>query len=106
MIDVPKTVLEIKLPQETFKSPLAMELVLNAIHNTADGNWWAQFIKGEMRPWYSLEMVSFGGQVKFMIWTEDRRKARLISALYSQFPNISVQEVDDYARAVYLTPKK
>lgn len=106
MIDVPKTVLEIKLPQETFKSPLAMELVLNAIHNTADGNWWAQFIKGEMRPWYSLEMVSFGGQVKFMIWTEDRRKAGLISALYSQFPNISVQEVDDYARSVYFDPEK
>ncbi len=106
MVEVPKIVLEIKLPQETMKSPLAVELVLNAMHNTADGNWWAQYVKGEMRPWYSLELVSFGGQVKFMVWTEARRKDGLIAALYSQFPNISVQEVEDYARLVEFDPEK
>lgn len=100
------TVLELHLPKETFKSPVAMEVFLNSLHNTADGSEFAQFWKGETRPWYSLEMISVEGQVKFLIWTEDRRKANLISALYSQFPGIEVHETPDYAKTVYFDPDK
>ncbi len=98
-------VLEIKLPKDTFKSPLAMEVFLTALHNTADGNWYAQFWKGETRPWYSLELVSIEGQVKYMMWMEERRKTNLVSALYSQFPGIEVYEREDYARSVHFDPK-
>src|SRR3989344_4942908 len=40
-------VLEVKLPKEMHKSPKAMELFLHSVHNTADGNWILQYIKGE-----------------------------------------------------------
>jgi hypothetical protein len=98
------TVLELKLPKDTFKSPLAMEVFLNSLHNTSDGSLYAQYWKGETRPWYSLEIVSIEGQVKFFIWTEDRRKAGLMSALYSQFPQIEVYERGDYTRGVHYDP--
>lgn len=100
------TVLELKLPKDTFKSPLAMETVLHAIHNTADGSPYAMYWRGETRPWYSLEIVSVEGQVKFMIWTEDRRKNNLMSALYSQYPGIEITEIDDYAKSVHYDPKE
>ncbi len=95
------TVLEIKLPKDTFKSPLAMEIFLQALHNTSDGSNFAQYWKGETRPWYSLEVVSIEGRVKFYIWTEDRRKRGVMNALYSQFPGAEVHESGDYAQSVH-----
>lgn len=99
------TVLELRLPKDTFKSPLAMESVLLAIHNTADGSPYAQYWKGETRPWYSLELVSVEGKVKFFIWTEDRRKGGIMAALYSQYPGIEIMEREDYAKSVHYDPK-
>ncbi len=100
------TVLELRLPKDTFKSPLSMETVLHAIHNTSDGSHYAQFWKGETRPWYSLEIMSVEGAVKFMIWTEDRRKSNLMSALYAQYPGIEISEREDYAKSVQYDPKE
>ncbi len=99
------SVFEIRLPKETNKSPLAMELFLHALHNTSDGGWIAQFWKGETRPWYSLELVSVEGKIKFYIWSEDARKIGLMSALYAQFPGIEVHEVEDYTKGVNYDPK-
>ena len=98
------SVLELKLPKDTFKSPLAMELVLQAIHNTSDGSKYVQYWKGESRPYYSLEIISIGGQVKFLMWGEDRRKVGTMNALYSQFPGIEIREIDDYSRTVHYDP--
>ncbi len=99
------TVLELKLPKETTKSPLAMEIFLNSLHNTSDGSLYTQYWKGETRPWYSLEIASVEGQVKFYIWGEDRRKKNVITALYSQFPEMEIREVEDYAKSVHFDPK-
>ncbi len=98
--------MEIRLPKEMSKSPLAMEVFLNALHNTSDGSNIAQFWKGEKRPSYSLELASIEGVVKFIIRTEDRRKSGVMSALYSQFPGIEVHEVEDYTKGVYFDPKE
>jgi len=100
------TLLEIKLPKEMSKSPLAMEVFLGSLHNTSDGSNFAQFWKGEIRPQYSLEIVSVEGVVKFFIRTEDRRKNNLMSALYSQFPGIEVHEVPDYTFGVRFDPEE
>jgi len=99
-------ILEVKLPRESFRSPLAMELVLNALHNTSDGGFYSQYWKGEKRPGYSLEIISVEGVVKFLIRTEDQRKNSVMVALYSQFPGIEVQEVPDYTRGVQFNPKE
>jgi hypothetical protein len=97
--------LEIRLPKEMFKSPLAMETVLHSIHNTSDGSEYAQYWKGEYRPYYSFEIISIEGQIKFLVWTEDRRKSNLMSAFYSQYPGIEIIELEDYSRSVHLDPK-
>ena len=99
------TLVELKLPKDVFKSPLAMEVVFQAIHNTANGNAFAQFWKGEYRPFCSFEIISVEGQVKFFAWVEDRRKLGLISAFYSQYPGIEITEVSDYAQSVHFDPK-
>lgn len=97
--------LELKLPKETIKSPLAMENFLTSLHNTSDGGWSAKYWKGDLRPQYSLELISVEGQVKFYIRTEDRRKTGVMSALYAQFPGIEVTEKEDYTKGVVFDPK-
>jgi hypothetical protein len=99
------TLLELRLPKDVFKSPLAMEVVFQAIHNTANGSAFGQYWKGEYRPFYSFEIASVEGQVKFYIWTEDRRKTGVMSALYSQYPGIEISEANDYAHDVNFDPK-
>lgn len=100
-------VLEIKLPKEIFKSPAAMELVLSAMHQTADeGNWYQKYWLGQTRSWFSLELVSQGGQIRFFIWMRKKYKNSLEGHLYSQFPGIEVYEVEDYAKEVYFDPAK
>ena len=98
-------VLEIKLPKDLFKSPLAMEMFLNSFHNPTDGNWYKQLWLGETRPWASLELVSVEGQVKFFIWLRESAKANAQTALYANFPGIEVYEREDYARSVHYDPK-
>lgn len=98
-------VLEIRLPREIHKSPLAMELVLNALHNSSDGGKFAQYWKGEKRPAYSFEIASIEGVVKFYVRTEDRRKSGVMSAFYSQYPGIEIHEVEDYTKGVFFDPK-
>ena len=61
--------LEVKLPREITKPPLAMELLLNVFYQTSKGKWFDWYFKGRVRDWFSLEMVSLGGAVKFFIRT-------------------------------------
>ncbi len=100
------TLLDIRLPKDMLKSPLAMEVFLNSLHNTADGSNFAKYWKGEKRPTYSLELISVEGNVKFIIRTEERRKAGVMSALYSQFPEIEIHEIPDYTMGVNFDPKE
>ena len=99
--------LEIRLPRDQFKSPLAMELFLTALHQTGlEGNWYVKHWVGSTRAWFSLEMVSVEGQVKFYIWTRAGNRSFIETSLYAQFPGIEVHEANDYAKSVHFSPEK
>ncbi|MFA6050342.1 MAG: hypothetical protein WC761_04060 [Candidatus Paceibacterota bacterium] len=104
----PTVLLEIKLPQEMLKSPLAMELFLTALYQTkGEGTWIARLVHGKVRPWFSLELMSDGGVVKFYIWTWTFWRQLIETQLYSQFPNIEVNEAkEDYALKFHFNPNK
>jgi hypothetical protein len=59
--------LEIKIPRDMFKSPLAMEIFLNTLYSTGVGTLIDVYLKGRVRNWFSLELVSTGGDVHFYI---------------------------------------
>lgn len=96
------TLLEITLPRELLKSPLAMELFLTSLYQTkGEGTWISKYIDGKVRPWFSLEIVSTAGNVHFYIWTWEFWKRVIESQLYAQFPDIEVKTVEDYASKVH-----
>ena len=100
------TLLEIKVPRELPRSPQAMELFLHTLHQAGVGNLVDVYGKGRVRSWFSLELVSIEGSVRFFVWTHKKFKGLVESQLYAQFPDIEVYEVADYAKGVHHDPEK
>ncbi len=100
--------LEIRMPKEINKTPTAMELFLNSLFQTGgEATFIDRIWKGKTRPWFSLEIASIEGQVRFFIWTRAYWKPLILSQIYAQYPNVEVDEVQDYTDAVpYFDPAK
>jgi hypothetical protein len=98
--------LEIKLPREIKKTPLAMELVLNGIWEDVNGTMTDVFIDGRVRDWFSLEIVSIGGEVKFFIWLLPRWRNILESRIYAEYPGVEIFEAKDYSLPLVYDPIK
>ncbi len=95
------TLIEIKPPQDVFKSPLAMELVLNSLYAGAQGgDWVTKYWKGEVSLWYSLEIVSIDGKVRFFIRLPQKFKKMVEAQIYAQYPQAEISEVEDYTENV------
>ncbi len=95
-------ILEIKIPKDVFKSPAAMELFLaNALHQTSGmGTWVQKYWLGNVYTWFSLEIISIEGSVKFFIRAEKRWRRLIEAQLYAQYPNIEIKESSDYVENV------
>ncbi len=94
-------VIEIRIPKNIDKSPLAMELVLQAMHQPFKRpREWDQITKGKYNSWFSLEMVSAEGAVRFFMYVPKDFVKLVSTHLYSQYPDVEVREVDDYTSRV------
>lgn len=98
-----RVTLEIKIPQDVFKSPEAMELVLIQLYQTAaPDNHIQTYIDGKYPPTMSLEMVSRFGDVKFYVNVPRKKYKNMVETqLYAQYPGIEVHELDiDYTAEI------
>jgi hypothetical protein len=96
--------LEIRIPREMSKSPAAMEVVLSGIYEPVVGPLTDVYFTGKVRPWFSLEIASIEGNVKFFMWALPAWKRNIEARLYAQFPNIEIHEVADYTAGVHYDP--
>ena len=94
------TLLEIRIPREIAKSPRAMEVALTALHNTREGNFLERYWKGFLKAWYSLEIVSIGGQIHFFIYVQTIFRNFVESQIYAQYPGAEISEAEDYTKIV------
>ncbi|PJB82055.1 MAG: hypothetical protein CO088_04045 [Candidatus Yonathbacteria bacterium CG_4_9_14_0_8_um_filter_46_47] len=96
-------ILEVKLPRQIDKTPLAMEVVLNALYQTSEGKWHEKYLVGRLKSWFSLEMVSLEGSIHFFIRTPAQFKNVIEAQIYAQYTSAEIHEVPDYARYVNYT---
>ena len=104
-----RVTLEIKIPQEVFKSPEAMELVLTQLHQTASPDNHVQtYWDGKHPPVYGLELVSRGGDVRFYMNVPRKKFKNLAEVqLYAQYPGIEVVELPiDYTAEIPWDPDR
>ncbi len=94
--------LEIKIPREVDKSPAAMEIIVSAfLQSGGVGNWYNRNWKGNLVTFFSLEIASIEGDVRFFVRTEKKFKELITNNFYSQYPNIEIREVDDYVTKIF-----
>jgi hypothetical protein len=91
--------LSLDIPKENEQTFLAVEQIfaqLHAIH--AKYTFGEKYFHGEMVLWFSLEIVSFGGQVKYIVKIPAKYRNLLEAAVYAQYPNAEIREVEDYLK--------
>lgn len=93
--------LEIRIPHDNLRTPAAMEAFFNSLHIPAgQGTWYKRYVFGRTRDWWSFEIASIDGKVRFYVWTRQRIRRATESFLYAQYPNIEIIEAEDYSRLV------
>lgn len=91
-------VLAVDIPRANEQTPRAIESFyahLSGMHN--DPKKEDKWIGGEMEDSVSLEIVSLGGYIQFLIHTNVRFRDLVEAAIYAQYPEAEITEVDDYA---------
>ncbi|MFA6416178.1 MAG: hypothetical protein WCW56_01690 [Candidatus Paceibacterota bacterium] len=96
-----RVLLEVKIPKEITKSPKAMELLLEVFYQTYEGTMIDKYVGGSIRGWFSLELVSIGGQIHFYFQIPKFFKNIVEARIYSQYPEVEVSEASyDYVLGV------
>lgn len=102
--------LEIKIPKDILKSPLAMEIIFGLMQQSGAATYTEAYLDGKIAPWFSLELMSLEGQIHFYIWASEVKFKKLIEAqIYAQYPTVEVHEVQpekDYVRQFNFDPVK
>lgn len=107
LVKTGRSTLRIKLPPEVFKSPEAMESVIQNLHTGGAGeNLWETLIDGIHTYPITFELVSIGGDVRFYINCPTKKVKNSVEALlYGQYPGIEVtEEPIDYTAEITWDP--
>lgn len=89
--------LAVDVPAENIQSPKAVENImahLAGAHKSA--NLLEKYITGFAQPYFSLEVVSVNGFIRFFIYTTVDNRDLVESAIYAQYPTAEISEADDY----------
>ena len=98
--------LEVKMPRELVKSPRAMEAALsNMWMDQGETTFYHRKWKGQVRPFFSLEIASFGGEIHFYVWTWESHRRIVEASIYAQYPEVELVETEDYATKFRYDPK-
>ena len=93
--------LEIKLPREITKSPLATETAIASLLQTSGvSNTYSRNFQGNLPVYSSLEIASIEGVIHFYVRIQRKYKTLVESNFYAQYPEIEITEADDYTQAI------
>lgn len=99
--------LEVKIPREITKSPRAMELVFQNLYvSSGEVSFLHRAWEGSIRPWFSFEIASFGGQIHFYVWCWSNYRRLIESSIYAQYPDVEIVEAEDYMSKFHFDPEK
>ncbi|MEA3398195.1 MAG: hypothetical protein U9R06_00425 [Patescibacteria group bacterium] len=91
------TLLAIDVPRGNMQSPKAVENIFTYVqgaHGTF--NLYDIYWEGKILPQFSFEIVSIDGYTQFIIYIEAKFRNLIESAIYSQYPDAEITEIDDY----------
>ncbi len=98
--------LQIKVPKENLTSTLAVEGVFSQMHALHSSLTFAnKYVEGKDQLWYSLEIISLGGKISFIIRTPKKAKDLVEASVYAQYPEAEITEIADYMENLTYDPE-
>jgi len=89
--------LAIDVPKDNEQSPKAVEhMITNLAGAHSEPNKWDKWWNGMSQITFSLEIVSIDGYIQFLIRTADNWRDMIEAAVYAQYPEAEITEVEDY----------
>lgn len=89
--------LAIDVPKDTEQTPKAIEQLFSTVsgaHSPLSAK--EIYLEGKFQLSFSFEIVSIDGYVQFLIRTPSQFRDLIESAIYSQYPDAEITEVEDY----------
>lgn len=100
--------LAIDVPLENVQTPKAVEQLFAHLAGAFDGlNIEKVFKDGVKQRWFSFEIISIEGYIQFLVRTEETFRDLIEAAIYAQYPDADITEVEDYvniAPEIYPNP--
>lgn len=93
------TVIQITVPDESEKTPKAMENAINVwegIHKNPD--LIERYFEGYIEAWYSCEIHCSKGKARYIMVVPAVHKTFFEGVIYGQYPEANIVEVDDYTQ--------
>jgi len=98
---VEQTLLAIDIPKDNEQSLIAVEQIFASLAGIKSGpNLWEKYWLGKVQLWFSLEIISLEGYIQFLIRTPVIYRDLVESALYAQYPEAEITEVNDYIKLI------
>lgn len=95
------TLLAIDIPKENYQSPKAVESIFSALMGSYSGPTKKDYyFKGSVQLSFSFEIVSIEGYIQFLIRTPVIFRDLVEAAVFAQYPNANIIEVEDYVQSV------
>lgn len=93
-------VLAIDIPLLNVQTPKAVEQLFSHLAGVfSKPDLKGKFYDGYKQKWFSFEVISIEGYIQFLIWTEEQYRDLIETAVYAQYPDAEITEVEDYAAA-------
>ena len=95
------TLLAIDVPKDTKQTPMAVEHIFSTLHGTLSNyDRIEKYWEGKIPVSFSCEIVSVGGYIQFYIRCWSRHRDVVESAVYAQYPEAEIAEVQDYVDSI------
>ncbi len=98
---VERVLLAIDIPRGNVQDPKAVENIFTYLGGAHQGfNLIETYWEGKFQLSFSFEIVSLGGYTQFLIYTPVQFRNLVESAIYSQYPDAEITEVNDYTEGI------
>lgn len=91
--------LELKPPADNPTSFYSAEQVFVQMHALYSSySFQEKYLEGRVTWWVSLEIVSLGGKISYIIRAPKKHRQLIEASFYANFPNLVITEVEDYLK--------
>lgn len=95
------SLLAIDIPRGNEQSPKAVENMFTYLGGAQGSvSFFEKWFEGLFQKSFSFEIVSIGGHTQFLVRTPTESRSLVESAIYSQYPDAEIFEVEDYVNNV------